>query len=311
MVYDFGVLLVDEAEGLLRIHPSYRGFTAEEKQLAIPIGQGVTGIVATTGRVWRISDVSKEASFIHTSSHVQSGLCAPLLVGARVIGVINAENARLNAFSENDERLLSIIAAQLATGIEKIRLLHQTQKRADEFAALYETANDLAGQQDLKTLLETIVERATALLNAPSGSLFLYDPETSEMELVVKKGYNLPLGTRRRLGEGVAGRVAQSRQPMLVEDNRVWTHKSPQYADTPVLCLVPLHAGARALGLLMLNEARHEEREPFTPEKIRLASSIGDQAAAHTRGSRGGIAEARRHAVRSARGGAVSAVDGG
>jgi HD-GYP domain-containing protein (c-di-GMP phosphodiesterase class II) len=45
------------------------------------------------------------------------------------------------------------------------------------------------------------------------------------------------------------------------------------------LCLVPLHAGEHIRGLLMLGEERRESREPFTEEKLRLARSIGDQAA--------------------------------
>jgi HD-GYP domain-containing protein (c-di-GMP phosphodiesterase class II) len=45
------------------------------------------------------------------------------------------------------------------------------------------------------------------------------------------------------------------------------------------LCLIPLRTGNRALGLLMFGEARSQEREPFSPDKIRLARSIGDQAA--------------------------------
>jgi len=55
------------------------------------------------------------------------------------------------------------------------------------------------------------------------------------------------------------------------------------------VCLIPLQVGnasqdsSPALGLLILGEAREQKREPFTPEKIRLASSIGDQAAAAIR----------------------------
>jgi hypothetical protein len=45
------------------------------------------------------------------------------------------------------------------------------------------------------------------------------------------------------------------------------------------LCLMPLRFGKRALGLLMFGEARNEESEPFSPDKIRLARSIGEQAA--------------------------------
>jgi len=55
------------------------------------------------------------------------------------------------------------------------------------------------------------------------------------------------------------------------------------------VCLVPLRVGdpsqhlSQALGLLILGEAREVKREPFTPEKVHLARSIGDQAAAAIR----------------------------
>jgi HD-GYP domain-containing protein (c-di-GMP phosphodiesterase class II) len=45
------------------------------------------------------------------------------------------------------------------------------------------------------------------------------------------------------------------------------------------LCIVPLHVHEHPFGLLMLGEARDPAREPFTAEKLRLARSIGDQAA--------------------------------
>jgi putative nucleotidyltransferase with HDIG domain len=45
------------------------------------------------------------------------------------------------------------------------------------------------------------------------------------------------------------------------------------------ICVVPLRADNRSLGLVVLGEERSEEREPFTSEKIRFARSIGDQAA--------------------------------
>lgn len=49
------------------------------------------------------------------------------------------------------------------------------------------------------------------------------------------------------------------------------------------ICLIPLRADHRRLGVLLLGEERSEAREPFTPEKIRLARSIGDQTASALR----------------------------
>jgi putative nucleotidyltransferase with HDIG domain len=45
------------------------------------------------------------------------------------------------------------------------------------------------------------------------------------------------------------------------------------------MCLVPLRVGERSLGLLLFGEARSQEREPFSADKLRLARSIGEQAA--------------------------------
>ncbi|MEK7818078.1 MAG: HD domain-containing phosphohydrolase [Actinomycetota bacterium] len=56
-------------------------------------------------------------------------------------------------------------------------------------------------------------------------------------------------------------------------------------AFTHTLCLVPMHLGKKATGLLMLGEARNENREPFAPEKVGLARGIADQAASALRGA--------------------------
>jgi len=45
------------------------------------------------------------------------------------------------------------------------------------------------------------------------------------------------------------------------------------------VCLVPLRTGTRTLGVLVLGEARRQDREPFAADKLRLAHSLGDQAA--------------------------------
>src|SRR3990172_4551210 len=61
---NFGVLLVDEGKRLLRHHPSYRRGSKEKPYTGIPLGQGVTGLVAATGIPLRIPDVSCEPVYI-------------------------------------------------------------------------------------------------------------------------------------------------------------------------------------------------------------------------------------------------------
>jgi len=115
-----GVLLVDPVLGVLRIHDSERG-AGEIPGGPIALGQGVSGTVALHGQSWRLSDVRQEPTYIPAKPGMLSELCVPLKVGDKVIGVVNVESAKLDAFSGADERLLTTLAGQLATAIERLR----------------------------------------------------------------------------------------------------------------------------------------------------------------------------------------------
>ena len=133
----------------------------------------------------------------------------------------------------------------------------QIRRRADEFAGLDETANDLATVRELPKLLQTIVERAVALLHAASGSIFLLDASRQDLEIVVAEGTELPVGTRFKLGEGMTGRVAETHEPLVVEDYRTWEYRSPQMGDIPLTAsaAVPMLFGGELIGVLIVNEA--------------------------------------------------------
>ncbi len=120
-VDSFGVFLVDEADQALHVHPSYRGIGEELKARVIPLGERVVGAVAAQGRPWRLLDVLAEPKYYPDVPTTRSLLSVPLKVGEHILGVINAESPRLNAFSEADERLLTTLAGQVATALERLR----------------------------------------------------------------------------------------------------------------------------------------------------------------------------------------------
>jgi diguanylate cyclase (GGDEF)-like protein len=131
---NFGILLVDAKKGVLRVHPSYRGLLDQIKgstlEFEVPLGQGVSGQVALRGEPWRISDVAQEPTYLEVDARMRSELCVPIKVGERVVGVINAESARPDAFTLADEQLLLTFAGQLATALEKMRLFQEVQHLA-------------------------------------------------------------------------------------------------------------------------------------------------------------------------------------
>ena len=158
---NFGVLLIDEASGVLRIHPSYRGLSEDVKKATFPLEKGIVGKVITESKPYRINDVSINPDYVVLSDQMHSELCVPIKMGEHVLGVINAESASRNAFTDSDQRLLSTIAGQLATAIEKVRLFEAERQRASELAVT------LAQREELIRLKSEFIQNVSHELRTP------------------------------------------------------------------------------------------------------------------------------------------------
>lgn len=139
---NFGLLLRDSQNNVLRIHPSYRGVPDEAKKALISLDEGVTGRVVSTGKPVSIPDVNQDPDYIRIRPDIRSELCVPIKIGERVIGAINAEMNEFNAFTEADERLLVTLASQLATAIERQRTEDALRASEELYRNLVETSPD-------------------------------------------------------------------------------------------------------------------------------------------------------------------------
>jgi diguanylate cyclase (GGDEF)-like protein len=130
-----GVLLMDEEQGVLRPHPSYQ-FRSDHHSfpLAVAPGQGITGKVAETGQPIRIGDVKSRADYLNIDQNTASELCVPIRLKGRLLGVVNAESHRIDAFSLDDELLLGTLAGQLATTMEEIRTAEAERQWLNQLA---------------------------------------------------------------------------------------------------------------------------------------------------------------------------------
>ena len=170
---------------------------------------------------------------------------------------------------------------------ERVRVEAATARRAQEMAALYETFLSLSSQPagDVEPLLQAVVERVVSLLGARMGSLYLLRPATQGrpapvLELVVS--YNLPsdyLGATLNLGEGLAGRVTQTGQPMMVADHSQWEDRSAVFGDGPFrrVLAVPLKVQERVIGVIEITD--DQKTGLFDDDEVWLVSLFADKAA--------------------------------
>ena len=122
-----------------------------------------------------------------------------------------------------------------------------------EMSVLYETALDLVSSLSLSEVLESLLSRAIALLHAKGGNVWLYDKHQKQLAIAAGRGPWVDLtGCALALGEGLAGKVAQSGCALRVDDYSNWEGRSPQYEDLGYANLigVPLMVQDRLVGVL-------------------------------------------------------------
>ncbi len=164
----FGFMLLDQEAGVLRVCPPVLGLPPDLSDLTMPVGQGILGWVAQHGEPLLVPDVEKDPRYVAAFPGIRSEMCVPLKVGGKVIGVLDVESTRLNAFSADDLRVLSTLAGQLAVSIENARLFQETLEHIAEVEKLkefneriIENARDIIYVHDLDGNFTFTNQRAT------------------------------------------------------------------------------------------------------------------------------------------------------
>jgi two-component sensor histidine kinase len=131
-------------------------------------------------------------------------------------------------------------------------------------------------------MLRLIVDMATQVMEAKACSLMLLDEERNELRLHAAQGFDP--GYRQisplKMGEGIAGQVAQTGQPMIVEN--VLTDPRYPYGDVArqegfcSLICVPLRVRERSIGAF---SSYTGEPHAFTSQEIELFQTLANQTA--------------------------------
>ena len=181
-----GVILADLMARTWRPHFSYHGISDEKLATVHPLTDGIVGKTISIGMLLRSGDIRKEQAYKEATERVLSEICAPIFVNGQIFGAINAESRQLDAFSGRDEHLLLTIADNLATAVEKIRLVRSEQRRRRESEALREAMIAMTTTPDLNYRFGLILDYLGRLVNFDSASIAMYSGD--ELEIVAGAG---------------------------------------------------------------------------------------------------------------------------
>ena len=155
------------------------------------------------------------------------------------------------------------------------------QRRIREVAALYEIGHAPSGG-NIQPVLQLIVDRTALLMEAQACSILLFDVQHQNLRLAASHGLSPRAGASPQLiGEGMAGRVAQTQQPLLI--SRATRHDPRLQGvalrpDIGSAMLVPMkNQEGHILGVLSIR--RSPGHAEFTEEDVKLFSIFASQAA--------------------------------
>jgi signal transduction histidine kinase/CheY-like chemotaxis protein len=158
----------------------------------------------------------------------------------------------------------------------------QLQRESRRLIALYEASTALAAKASGPELvLDEILRRAAALLDADSASLYAWDPEQELLRPA--HHWRVPDAADRpplRLGQGIAGQVLLRGEPIIVNDYDRWPHAVPEAVASGMQAGlgVELRQGGKLIGVLVVLSHRPDGPR-LSVEDARLVSLFGDQAA--------------------------------
>jgi GAF domain-containing protein len=212
-------------------------------------------------------------------------LGVPVLIRGEAWGNLYLTDKQGGPFTEEDEEALLVLADWAAIAIDNARLYEGVQRRRGELEravrgleATTEIARALAGETELERVLELVVKRGRALVEATAVVIMLIEGE----ELVVEAtaGDIAPSdGARLPIAGSLSGEVVLTGRPERIDDVQARLKvRAAVMADASSALLVPLVFRGMAHGVLAAFDRRGGPE--FTAEDERLMAGFAASAAA-------------------------------
>lgn len=278
-------------------------------------GPGMVSLAATTRRPVVSNDVITDDRYLPVDeiTETRSELSIPLLRDDTLMGVLDVQSPRKDAFTQQDVDLLETVADQLAIALENADLFTMEQKRRTELALILEASQAANSSLVLDDVIQRVAEGIADAIGLPSCVVYLYDDEGDRLlpsAYVAREGSQIDT-------ERVGHVIPSTETSQLLRRIYLSGHEASaiemmscdiQDDLSRVLCpsavlAVPFVAKQQFLGLAVL--VSHDDAYHFSPHQLRIAYGIAGAAALalenarlYTRSHTLGMAEERIRVAR-------------
>jgi signal transduction histidine kinase len=274
-------ILLNPNTGLLDIEASHN-LSQKAKKVKLRPGEGITGWVATTGQPLRTGDVRADKRYVSISARVRSEMAVPVEIRGQIVGLLNVDSTKVDAFSATDEERLVDMASEAARWMELAWEIDQLRLKSRQLTSLVDTAQMIISENNVDEILEQITVQTSRLMKARVCAIFLLNDDSSELMLRACHGGAEAYRDKPnlRLEDSLLGSVVTRHKPVAVVDvgrEKGYIHIEIARKEKLVSMLaVPLIFNEKTIGVLAVYT---QQRHRFSNDEIRLLTALADLSA--------------------------------
>ncbi len=261
------------------------GLTPEQHSAIgdLPKGRGILGALIHDARPLRLDvlgDDPRAVGFPPNHPQMTTFLGVPIKLRGMAYGNLYLTE-KDGGFTDEDEDLTSLLAAQAAVAVENARLYESITRWSRQLESLNEIGNALLGELELGRLLQLITERLQELLEARLVMILLPAGGDLRVAAAAGDGASSVLGVQFASDESKAGRVLERRRSERVDemlDDPEVHHESVRRFGATTGLFVPLIVRDRALGVVVAHDKLGDDPR-FRDDELRLAEQFSQRAA--------------------------------
>jgi len=253
----------------------------------LPHGRGILGVLIREARPLRLHDLGgddRSVGFPPNHPPMRTFLGVPILLRGVAYGNLYlTEKERGDDFTDADEELVTLLAAQAAVAIENARLYEAATRWARQLESLHEVVRSLVQETELPRLLELVCRRLRELIGARLALIALPNAD-DELRISAADGVEdttALLGTVLAREHSKSGRVLEHRQSARVDsvfDDPEVDQEEARRMGVHTGLYVPLIARGRAIGIVVVHD-KVGANVRFSDSDLRLAEIFAARAA--------------------------------
>ncbi len=264
-----------------------RGDRQPEAVFDLGEGEGIVGWMRRTGQPLLVRDFEAEVDTLPAQPRYlsddppRSAVFVPLIAGETVIGAMAIQSFRSSAFTEDHQRVLSIIANQAAAAIANARLYQAERQRRRVADTLRQVSALINSSLETDQVLGCILDGLEQLITFDAAAVMLLDEHRT---LTLRAARGVPavveaVGQSWSLAEARRARqLAEARQAMIFhpDDELDVYHQQLEYPRDHSCLGAPILIRDQLIGMLLLD---CQEPGQFNAEDVALVAALASQAA--------------------------------